>query len=65
MTLFLAKFKIMLIYFDFMLSQLVMFVSVQKLMYVYTVNRHVLFTFDNCTGTYITDLTNTQVRFHV
>jgi len=31
---FLGKIKIMLIYFDFMLSHLVMFINVQKLMYV-------------------------------
>ena len=55
----------MLIYFDFMLSHLVMFVNVQKLMHVYTVKRHVLFTFDNCTGTYSTDLTNMRVGFHI
>ena len=64
-TLFLAKFKIMLIFFDFMLSHLVIFINMQKLMYVYTGKRHVLFTFDNCIGTYSTDLTNTWVVFHI
>jgi hypothetical protein len=60
-----GKVKITLISFDFILSQLVMFVSVQKLMYVQTDNRHVLFIFYSCIGTYSTDLTNMRGGFHM